>query len=48
MLITVTEEGNALKEQCKDIPMKIASQGFALSEQEARELYGLLYRFLEG
>ena len=47
-VISITDEGNALKEKCKDIPMKIASQGFALSEKEARELYGLLYRFLEG
>ena len=47
-LISITEEGNALKEKCRDIPMKIASEGSALSAKEAKELYRLLYRFLKG
>ncbi len=47
-VISITPEGIALKEQCKDIPIKIASQISVLSEQEAGELYRLLYRFLEG
>ncbi len=47
-VISVTPEGNALKEKCRDIPMKIASEGSALSEEDAKELYRLLYLFLEG
>ena len=47
-VISITPEGNQLKEKCRDIPMKMASKGSALSEQEARELYRLLYLFLEG
>ena len=47
-LISITEEGNALKEKCRDIPMKIASEGSALSAKEAKELYRLLYQFLKG
>jgi len=46
--ISITPAGNALKEQCKDIPIKIASQGFAFDQKDARELYRLLYLFLEG
>ncbi len=47
-IISITPEGNALKEKCKDIPMKISSSGSALSEKDAKELYRLLYLFLEG
>ena len=47
-IISITPEGDALKEKCKDIPMKIASQGSALNEKDAKELYRLLYLFLEG
>ena len=47
-LISLTDEGNALKEKCKDIPMKLAAEGSALSETDARELYRLLYLFLKG
>lgn len=47
-VIRITPEGDRLKEKCKDIPMKMASVGSALSEKDAAELYRLLYLFLEG
>ncbi len=47
-IISITSEGNALKEKCKDIPMKIAASGAPLNEKEVKELYRLLYLFLEG
>ncbi len=47
-IISVTPEGDALKEQCKDIPLKMAKDGSPLSEKDARELYRLLYLFLDG
>ncbi|MCR5278132.1 MAG: MarR family transcriptional regulator [Lachnospiraceae bacterium] len=46
-LITLTDKGMELKEKCKDIPLKIASGNVSLSEEEAGELYRLLYKFLE-
>ncbi len=45
-LISITDKGNALKEKCKDIPTKLASEGSSLSQKEAEELYRLLYKFL--
>lgn len=45
--ICITKKGNALKEKCKDIPLKLAAAGSALSEKEAKELYRLLYKYLE-
>ena len=47
-IISVTSAGEALKEQCKDIPLKIASNGSPLGEKDAKELYRLLYLFLDG
>ena len=35
-----------LKEKCKDIPLKLAANGSPLTEDEAKELYKLLYKFL--
>ncbi|MBQ7605830.1 MAG: MarR family transcriptional regulator [Firmicutes bacterium] len=46
-LITITAEGNALKEECKDIPLKLMSKTTSLTENDAKELYRLLYLFLE-
>ena len=46
-VITITKKGNALKAKCKDIPEKIAAGSRALTEKEAKELYRLLYKFLE-
>jgi DNA-binding MarR family transcriptional regulator len=47
-VISVTKEGEALKEKCKDIPSKLASKSSPLSESEVKELYRLLYLFLDG
>ena len=47
-VISITPEGEALKEKCRDIPMKMAMEGSGLSEKDAGELYRLLYKFLEG
>lgn len=44
--ICITEEGNALKEQCKDIPEKVASVVRALDKDEADSLYRLLYKII--
>ncbi len=47
-IISITEAGEALKEKCRDIPLKMASKGSALSKKDAEELYRLLYLFLDG
>ena len=47
-VISITPEGEALKEKCRDIPMKMAMEGSSLSEKDSGELYRLLYKFLEG
>lgn len=47
-IISITPEGDALKEQCKDIPLKMSSKESSLSEKDAKELYRLLYLFLDG
>ena len=46
-LISITKKGNDLKEKCKDIPLNLAKEGSPLTEKEAKELYRLLYKFLE-
>jgi DNA-binding MarR family transcriptional regulator len=46
-IVTITAEGEALKEKCKDIPGKLASAGSALNEKEIKELYRLLYKLLD-
>ena len=47
-IISITPAGEALKEQCKDIPLKMRSKGSPFGEKEAKELYRLLYLFLDG
>ena len=47
-IISVTEKGNALKEKCKDIPAELSKNGSSLTEEDAKELYRLLYKFLDG
>ena len=47
-IISLTPEGDTLKEQCKDIPLKMSSKESSLSEKDAKELYRLLYLFLDG
>ena len=44
-VISVTPEGDKLKEKCKDIPLQMAKKGSPLSENDAKELYRLLYLF---
>ena len=46
-LISITKKGNELKEKCKDIPFKLSKGGSPLTEKEAKELYRLLYQFLD-
>ncbi len=47
-VISITKKGMKLKEKCKDIPIKMASNGGNLTRKDAKELYRLLYLFLEG
>ncbi|MCR5233808.1 MAG: MarR family transcriptional regulator [Lachnospiraceae bacterium] len=46
-IISITPEGEKLKEKCKDIPAKLATEGMALSMEETEELYRLLYKMLD-
>ena len=46
-IISITSEGDELKKKCKDIPLKLSSKGSAIDDSEAKELYRLLYKFLE-
>jgi DNA-binding MarR family transcriptional regulator len=46
-IVSITSKGNELKEKCKDIPPKVASSASCFSETEMKELYMLLYKFLE-
>ena len=47
-VISITADGNKLRDKCKDIPVKMAASGSALSAEDAKELYRLLYLFLDG
>ena len=47
-MISITDKGNDLKEKCKDIPRELEKKGSPLSEKELKELYRLLYLFLDG
>ena len=46
--ISITPEGDALKEKCRDIPGKLTERGTVLNDKDARELYRLLYLLLDG
>ncbi len=46
-IISITKEGEALKEKCKDIPTKLSMDGSTLNEKDAKELYRLLYKLLD-
>ena len=46
-VVSITKEGESLKEKCKDIPLKMAEKGSPLSKKEIQELYRLLYKFLD-
>lgn len=45
VIISLTQKGEELKESVKDVPLKLA-QCIDLSEDEAKELYRLLYKVL--
>lgn len=44
--ITLTEEGRALQEKAKDVPLKVASC-IGLAPEKAKMLYDLLYELLD-
>lgn len=46
LIVTLTEEGERLKERAVDVPAKLAACT-DMSPQEARQLYELLYKLLE-
>ena len=46
-IISLTKKGDDLKEKCKDIPAKLSEQGSPLTEKEMKELYTILYKFLD-
>ena len=46
LIVSLTEEGEALRERAVDIPAKM-SQCVNLEPEEARELYRLLYKLLD-
>jgi DNA-binding MarR family transcriptional regulator len=46
LIVSLTEEGEALRERALDIPAKM-SQCVNLEPEEARELYRLLYKLLQ-
>ncbi len=46
VIVSLTDEGKALKEKAREIPLKIGSC-IALKEDEAGALYTLLYRLLK-
>lgn len=45
--ISLTPEGEALKEKCKDIPYRIAETVTSLDKEDATDLYRILYKILE-
>ena len=47
-IISITPAGEDLKDQCKDIPLKMAKKGSPLDRKDTEELYRLLYLFLDG
>ena len=46
LIISLTTQGNELKDKAKDIPLSIA-KGVGLSIEEAKYLYDILYKILE-
>ena len=47
LLVSLTDEGEALKSKAASVPKSMASC-IALSEAEAKTLYGILYKILDG
>ena len=46
-MICITEKGDALKEQCKDIPARIGAACTQLDAQDAKDLYRILHKLLK-
>lgn len=46
-IVTITKEGEKLKEKCKDIPMAMSSTGSCLTDREKTELYRILYKLID-
>ena len=46
-MICITEKGDALKEQCKDIPARIGASCTQLDAQDAKDLYRILHKLLK-
>ena len=46
LIVSLTEEGRALREKAVDIPVKM-SRCVSLEPEEAQELYRLLYKLLK-
>ena len=46
LVITITKQGNELKEKAKEVPIKIG-KCVNLTEEEAVQLYKILYKILE-
>lgn len=46
-LVCITEKGDALKEQCKDVPMKVGAACTGLDAKDAKDLYRILHKLLE-
>lgn len=47
-IVSITPKGNDLKEKCKDIPVELGKKESPLTERDVKELYRLMYKFLEG
>ncbi|MBQ7638933.1 MAG: MarR family transcriptional regulator [Clostridia bacterium] len=47
LMLELTEEGSALREKACEVPVKVA-KCVCLSRDETMELYGLLYKLLNG
>ncbi len=46
LIVTITEEGEALRESAIDIPAKVGA-GLSMTPEESDELYRLLYKVLD-
>lgn len=46
-MIQITKKGDALKEACKDVPLKMGAACTRLDAKDAKELYRILHQLLE-
>ena len=47
-IVSITKEGDALKEKCKDIPLAMSGAGDCLTDKEKTQLYRILYKLIDG